>query len=314
MSLRHKIDRVKQFAINALANCQEAPIIILLYHRVCEIKNDCQGLAVSPKNFDQQIKFLSQNYPILCFDADWSQVKQTSFVITFDDGYSDNETQALPILAKYSSPATFFVAAENIQTGNEFWWDQLEQIITNTQANLDKLQLPIALPTSKEQLIIQLQLALKSFSVPKRKNFINQLAQQAKVKLVTRTTHRPLTEKELIALDSEKLVTIGSHTINHPQLSALSYAEQKDEINNGKIQLEAILKHSIETFSYPFGNKNDFSAITIDICKKSSICKVAANFPGQVHSWTNPYQLPRHLVRNWDINEFKNQFFRFKYL
>ena len=32
--------------------------------------------------------------------------------------------------------------------------------------------------------------------------------------------------------------------------------------------------------------------------------KAAANFPGQAHSWTDPYQIPRHLVRNWPLATF----------
>jgi len=307
--LLHKIKRFRQFAVNIMANWWEAPVIVLLYHRVCEMQDDCQQLAVSPDNFNKQIEFLSQNYPVLRFEDDWSQTKQTSFVITFDDGYSDNLYNALPILKKHSVPATFFVASENIQSGSEFWWNQLEQIILNTKIDLDKLDLPF-----KEQGIIRMQLALKGYSAQKRDEFIKQLAKQAKIELKTRAEYRPLTVEELKQMDANELVTIGSHTVNHPQLAALSQEEQKYEINTGKTQLETILGHPVETFSYPFGNVDDFSNITMNICGQANINKTAANFPGQAHSWTDPRQIPRSLVRNWNLDEFKKQLFRFKHL
>lgn len=293
-----------------MANCREAPVIVLLYHRVCERHDDCQQLAVSPENFDKQIKFLSQNYPILRFEDNWEKVKQTSFVITFDDGYSDNLNNALPILKKYSVPATFFVASENVQSAKEFWWDQLEQIILNTKVELDKLDLPI----SKEEAIIQTQLALKSLAVQERDAFIVKLARQAGIELKTREEYRPMTTEELKQLDADELVSIGSHTVNHPQLAALKQTEQEYEINTGKTQLENILGHKVNTFSYPFGNIDDFSSVTMEICKQANITKAAANFPGQSHSWTDPYQIPRSLVRNWNLDEFKKQLFRFKHL
>jgi len=308
--LLHKIKRFKQFAVNVMANCREAPVIVLLYHRVCERHDDCQQLAVSPENFDKQIKFLSQNYPILRFEDNWEKVKQTSFVITFDDGYSDNLNNALPILKKYSVPATFFVASENVQSAKEFWWDQLEQIILNTKVELDKLDLPI----SKEEAIIQTQLALKSLAVQERDAFIVKLARQAGIELKTREEYRPMTTEELKQLDADELVSIGSHTVNHPQLAALKQTEQEYEINTGKTQLENILGHKVNTFSYPFGNIDDFSSVTMEICKQANITKAAANFPGQSHSWTDPYQIPRSLVRNWNLDEFKKQLFRFKHL
>lgn len=314
MNITHKIKRIKQFTVNFLANCYEAPVIVLLYHRVGEIENDNQQLFVSPENFEKQIKFLNDNFQILRFEDDWHQVKKPSFVITFDDGYNDNLYHALPILKKYSTPVTFFICSGNVLNGNEFWWDQLEYILLNTKVDFDKLNLPIALSDSSAQAVIQTQLYFKMLSVKDREEFIKRLTLQANLKLEKREQYQPLTIDELKELDAEPLVTIGSHTVNHPQLSALSRGEQEYEINTGKMQLETILGYSVNTFSYPFGNVDDFSNVTMEICKQANIDKVAANFPGQSHSWTDPFKIPRHLVRNWNISEFKKQLFRFKYL
>lgn len=45
----------------------------------------------------------------------------------------DNFTNALPILEELDIPATIFVSTGNINTSEEFWWDELERILLNSQ-------------------------------------------------------------------------------------------------------------------------------------------------------------------------------------
>ena len=49
--------------------------------------------------------------------------------ITFDDGYADNLHNALPLLERYSAPATVFLATGWIDRGEPFWWDRLSAIV-----------------------------------------------------------------------------------------------------------------------------------------------------------------------------------------
>ena len=102
---------------------------ILYYHRINDIQNDRHLLCVTPENFEQQLKFLKHNYNILRFEEDWSQTDRDSIVITFDDGYMDNLTHALPILEGENIPATVFVSTGNMEKNCELWWDELETVL-----------------------------------------------------------------------------------------------------------------------------------------------------------------------------------------
>ena len=111
MNLCGKAARLVQVCRNAAANCFGQPVVVLTYHRVAVLRDDPEQLAVSPDRFRRQLEFLRSNYPILRFDEPWGKPERMSFVITFDDGYADNLTAALPILREFDCPAAFFICA-----------------------------------------------------------------------------------------------------------------------------------------------------------------------------------------------------------
>lgn len=316
----HTLNRCFRISKNILSNIIESPIIVLLYHRVANLTDDPQGLAVTPDNFRKQMEFIKANFPVLRFEDDWTKIERTSFVITFDDGYADNLYQALPILEEFDIPATFFIASGSIGSSDEFWWDKLENIIINSRlADWPKqFVLPdgnvIGASMKPEELIINLQLGLKPFAAAKRNCFIDDLSLMLLKKYSPRQSFLPMNEAEIKTLSSNWLVTIGAHTLNHVQLSAMSHKDQEYEIIEGHRTLESIVGKKLEIFSYPFGNYNDFNQDTKEICQAAGFKKVAANFPGQAHSWTSSILIPRQIIRNMSGDRFKKQYFRLKYL
>jgi len=129
-----------------------------------------------------------------------------------------------------------------------------------------------------------------------------------------RKTYRTMTIEEVIKLSKSKIANIGTHTHNHPMLSILSYNEQIEEIKISKALIEDLIGKEVVSFSYPYGEKKDYNRESIKICKNLGFKVACASFYGQVHSWSSVYELPRCLVRDWDLQTFKNRvkhFFRF---
>ena len=110
-------------------------IPVLLYHSISD--SDWQ-FAVSPADFNRQIGWLNGRY--ICVTTkdvvDWVEGRKTlasnSIAITFDDGYADVFTQALPILRRYDFKATVFV------TGNR---QPNRRVLGNTFTLLNGFQL-----------------------------------------------------------------------------------------------------------------------------------------------------------------------------
>jgi peptidoglycan/xylan/chitin deacetylase (PgdA/CDA1 family) len=86
---------------------------ILVYHTI----NKADGPAacaetISPESFEQQLRWLSRRRRVVSLEETLTRSRKESLVaITFDDGYRDNLTTALPLLEKYSLPMTLFVVA-----------------------------------------------------------------------------------------------------------------------------------------------------------------------------------------------------------
>jgi peptidoglycan/xylan/chitin deacetylase (PgdA/CDA1 family) len=291
----------------------DPPVVVLIYHRVTTLSDDPQLLAVTPENFRAHMHYLKENFPIVRFEDDWSKVTKPAVVITFDDGYADNALEALPIIEEVGVPATFFIITGTIDTKQEFWSDELERIVLGEWDFSDRFRLtdksfgriwPTATPDERLALYKEIHPIMKKVDAGRRGRWLEQLRQWARADEGFRDTHRVMTIEELRRLAQSKWVTIGAHTVTHTPLSSLSVTAQKEEILGSRKQLETWLGREINVFSYPFGTKRDYTRASRALCKESGYIKAAANYRGQVHKWTDPYQLPRQLVRNWTLDTF----------
>jgi peptidoglycan/xylan/chitin deacetylase (PgdA/CDA1 family) len=147
---------------------------------------------------------------------------------------------------------------------------------------------------------------MKNITPERREEWLSQLRHWAGDEgcCVTDTPHRAMTENEIRTLANSSLVTIGAHTVTHSRLSLLSVAEQREEITASKQQLETWLGRKISVFSYPYGKRGDFTGKTATLCRNAGFSKAAANFPGQAHTWTDQFRIPRLLVRDWPVDIF----------
>jgi peptidoglycan/xylan/chitin deacetylase (PgdA/CDA1 family) len=116
--------------------------------------------------------------------------------------------------------------------------------------------------------------------------------------------NRSLNWEEVHRLAENPWATVGAHTVSHTALSALDEERQRYEIFACKEALEKHIGTRVDVFSYPFGNRKHYNSTSVALCREAGFVKAAANVPGQAHRWTDPYQLPRRIVRNWDLRTF----------
>jgi len=100
---------------------------VIMYHKIEEHKEGLKGICVRPKTFDRQMKYLySRGFRTIPFKQlveilkTKSKIPKKVFVLTFDDGYENNYTDAFPILKKYNFTATIFLNAGAIGKHYEY--------------------------------------------------------------------------------------------------------------------------------------------------------------------------------------------------
>ncbi len=81
---------------------------------------------------------------------------------------------------------------------------------------------------------------------------------------------RLVTPAELCALDA-KLVSIGSHTATHANMTAVSASQAKRELRESREQLSAVLGREVTMFCFPYGNYRDD---LIPLCREAGYDRV----------------------------------------
>lgn len=284
---------IKQSSVirNRVLNKFNTPIIVLMYHRVCDEESTKSPYAVSTSNFKDQMHYIKQHFELLRFEDDWSNVKKPSCVITFDDGYVDNYVIARDFLEQQAIPATFFISTQNIDTDGLFWWDEL-----TVHKNLFEKQTGKSFSTLFKQ--------LKKSKPAEQLAFFNQYRPLYEVNAHSLNSYRSMSSDQLANLAQLKHTTIGAHTINHPKLTVLDAEEMFFELKESKRVIEKITGSPVTTCSYPYGSYNQN---TIEVCKKIGFKKAAAGFPHNCYRWNNPLKIPRVSAFNDDLSIFNQK-------
>lgn len=108
-----------------------ADVPILNYHKV---DNFYHALSVSPQEFEEQMAYLAKNGfttitpdQLMAYLNHDRELPEKPIIITFDDGYLDNYTNAYPIMKKYGFTATIFLVTNLIDHDERFMtWEQVK--------------------------------------------------------------------------------------------------------------------------------------------------------------------------------------------
>lgn len=91
---------------------------VLVYHTISSPLEALPGdIDISPERFERQLHWLSRWRQVVRLDETLRSPESRRLVaLTFDDGFRDNLTVALPLLEKFGLPITLFVTAGFVGT------------------------------------------------------------------------------------------------------------------------------------------------------------------------------------------------------
>lgn len=238
----------------------------IIWHRLPQVSS-VYFHDPSPKLFETVLKwYVKHNYRFISLAElkllmeNKSNPKERLAFISFDDGWQSN-LKLIPLCEQYNVPITIFVATEPLMAGN-YWWEYVTQKYGRQ--------------------------TMLSFKKKPENEFYADLA---KVKSDMKLERSSMTIDELKSIAANPLVTIQSHTVNHPILTNISEETLEKELSESKQTLQELVGYPVDVFSYPNGNVGQRE---IEALKKTGyrFAFTTQALPFDVGN-LNPYLLPR---------------------
>lgn len=220
--------------------------------------------------------------------------------ITFDDGLRSNVEVAYPILRALGVPATFFVCPGLIDGRRWLWTHESRRRLQFAGEPLRReLAAALGAPAEVENFVQWM----------KELDFARRTRVEATLKDATSAYVASDEDREAFDLAGwdelrslePSIVTIGSHTTNHPVLPSLDAAGIESEIGGSRRLIEAKLGRPVEFFSYP---NDDFDDRSLDCARRHYRAAVCGDSGTRV----DPHLMPTmHLPGNvltlaWRVN------------
>lgn len=295
---------------------------ILMYHRIAEPAADPWELAVSPANFEVQLAWLKRHRTILPLQEFEARRRRGSLprdavALTFDDGYACNALVAAPIAAAHEAPITIFLTTGAVSSDAEFWWDDLERIVSSSSRS--RLEVAIAgedfaldlgepvrgLSGPRAEAYTTLWQALRRLDAATRRSVMSILAERCGVGEAGRPEYRAMTDAEIGELAKSTWVSFGAHSVSHPLLSELTSAEQVFEIERSRDTCAELTGRTPTMFAYPYG---DYSDETVELVRQAGFQVAVTTDRGVVSGGSESLRLPRLQVGDWSEKPFAELF------
>ena len=212
------------------------PPAVLVYHRIADLAEDPMGLAVSPRNWAEQVDVLRSREVVEVDALAAGDAPPGALAVTVDDGYAD----AL-LLRDAGLPVTLFVSTGHVEEGRSFWWDRVVGACRDREGALARVEdrAWVLGPAARPHLTAWMQ--------PRSPGEI----EEALAALDAPEADRPLTVDELRDLAGH--VSLGGHTRTHRCLRHATAAEQRAEVERSRDDLERWTGRRPTAFAYPYG-------------------------------------------------------------
>ncbi|NIB43127.1 polysaccharide deacetylase family protein [Pseudomaricurvus alkylphenolicus] len=282
---------------------------ILIYHQVFEQWDYLHPDEPTISQFERQMRVIREHFVPLSLSRAMELLQENRLptnaaCITFDDGYLDNLTHAVPILQRMGIPATIFVATDFIGDGI-MWNDRILEAVRSSKNDSWDLRnaslgvLDMSSPNSRHLAAKHLIKKIKHLPTKERTQVVEIVEEFA----VPCNKQLMMSRKQLQQLD-EFNIEVGAHTMSHPILNTLQQTDAKKEIVGSKQILEELLQKPVDFFAYPNGRyTEDFDNTHVDIVRSSGFTGAVATNWGAASSTTDMFRLPRFTP--WDKHPSK---------
>ncbi|MDP8217552.1 MAG: polysaccharide deacetylase family protein [Candidatus Theseobacter exili] len=269
--------------IKLVRSLQSPRLTVLAYHRVLDLESASQDIyklnVTDLALFKSHMDYIHKNFnavsieDILLWLNNKQDLPERPVLISFDDGYRDNLTCALPVLQEMNLPAIIFLTTDYIGNTFPFYCDISAWCFHHTKIN--DIYLPLigrCAWTSKSSRINVLNEWLKKLKTVD--NDMKNIAMEQLPEILGLNLPPKTFDELILTWDNVKTlissgISIGSHTQSHAILTRVSEEQAYKEITNSKTCIEEKTGYKISCFAYPNGMQSDFSSKTHNMLRSA---------------------------------------------
>lgn len=247
-------------------------LTVVNYHRIddphrSDFDSFQPNVSATPEDFDRQLAYLARWFHVISLRelVEWldgrKELPPYAALITFDDGYLDNYSQAYPLLRKHKLPALIFLTTGHIGTDAPFYWDLAAYCFTHTRR--DHLAFPDgrvehwSTPEQRAQAGKTWVERMKALPQAEKQVHVESLPVLLDVSIPAGYFQRLMMDWEQVREMQKNGIEFGAHTVNHPILTRVPREQAREEILESKSRIEQELGEPVLGFAYPNGQAAD---------------------------------------------------------
>lgn len=292
---------------------------IMMYHRVIDDPAADPfrlGMCVQREHFAEQVAYMSRHFtPIAMHEAAarihrGEPLPPRALSITFDDGYLDNLSHALPILEQHGVPHAIYVPTGGLDSGEMLWWDRVIGAFACTErkhldlqdagladhgerVSLNRMQRP--------DVVARVLGRLWDLPAQRMLESVRRIERLLAARLTEPLVARRLSPEQVVELHRHG-VEIGAHSIDHPNLALASAAETRREMQEGRDRLQQLLQHAVCGLAYPGGRMGPQTA---QIARELGFSYALATYSGGNQAPHRLYELSRIGMPDTHMPDFR---------
>jgi len=243
-------------------------ITVLSLHRISEDRDHFYN-PIKPDSFNSLLEYCCKHYEVTNFANINLKTKKPKLILSFDDGYNDFISTAVPILKKMGVPSNHNVVNACLNNNSIIWTQELNDLFNFLKENnITDDEIIAGHTTFKEnwgfyymsffKIMLQMPQAL-------RNNILKSLIKKYNLSF----SYKMMNWEDVIDCVNNHDVEIGCHTYNHDSLGSVrdvSFLET--ELNIALAELKQKTGKPVSILALPNGTYND---IVIDYAKTKGI-------------------------------------------
>jgi peptidoglycan/xylan/chitin deacetylase (PgdA/CDA1 family) len=230
------------------------------------------GYNVPVRRFEEQVAYVARRCRAVSLDDVLEgrlSASRVNVLLTFDDGYENNYTRALPVLDKHRVPALYALPTGFVDGRQPLWNDVLEHAVERSDRGEVTLEwdgeeasFDLASPGGRAGALVWLMRRAATCDPLRRSALLAGAGEALGVDgsgdaMFATPDYRPLDAEQIRELACGGLVELASHSVSHFMMARLPAELKRRELEESKRRIETLTGRPCRAFCVPGGSYDE---------------------------------------------------------